>query len=99
MGKIQQRPASNYIEEFREPLIANILINGTSKYNRNKRSKEKKKKKRRKENKKKRVVIDNPSKPKKQKWKPAPYLESKTKIPLIVFGAGMFGKDAVKLKG
>ncbi|GAA5809410.1 hypothetical protein MFLAVUS_002818 [Mucor flavus] len=44
-------------------------------------------------------IIDNPSKPKKQKWKPALYLESKTKIPLIVFGAGMFGKDAVKLKG
>ncbi|KAI8997611.1 hypothetical protein BDB01DRAFT_893114 [Pilobolus umbonatus] len=36
---------------------------------------------------------------KKQKWKPAPYLESKTKTPLIVFGAGMFGNDAVKLKG
>ncbi|KAL9538006.1 hypothetical protein PS6_011654 [Mucor atramentarius] len=70
--------------------MANILINGTSKYNRNKRSKEKKKKK---------LVIDNPSKPKKQKWKSAPYLESKTKILLIVFGAGMFSKDAVKLKG
>ncbi|GAA5808627.1 hypothetical protein MFLAVUS_002019 [Mucor flavus] len=46
------------------------------------------------------ILINGTSnKPKKQKWKPAPYLESKTKIPLIVFGAGMFGKDAVKLKG
>ncbi|GAA5812184.1 hypothetical protein MFLAVUS_005634 [Mucor flavus] len=43
------------------------------------------------------ILINGTSK--KQKWKPAPYLESKTKIPLIVFGAGMFGKDAVKLKG
>lgn len=46
--------------------MANILINGTSKYNRNKRSNEKKKKKKRlrKKKKKKKVVIDNPSKPK-----------------------------------
>ncbi|GAA5815083.1 hypothetical protein MFLAVUS_008589 [Mucor flavus] len=43
------------------------------------------------------ILINGTSK--KQKWKPAPYLESKTKISLIIFGAGMFGKDAVKLKG
>ncbi|KAI7873225.1 uncharacterized protein EV154DRAFT_556343 [Mucor mucedo] len=32
------------------------------------------------------------------KWKPLPYKEDKSKVPLVVFGTGMFGKDLVKLK-
>ncbi|KAI7864089.1 uncharacterized protein EV154DRAFT_488962 [Mucor mucedo] len=33
------------------------------------------------------------------KWKPLPYEEDKSKVPLVVFGEGMFGKNLVKLKG
>ncbi|KAI7896878.1 uncharacterized protein EV154DRAFT_585106 [Mucor mucedo] len=33
------------------------------------------------------------------KWNPLPYEEDKSKVPLVVFGAGMFGKNLVKLKG
>lgn len=34
------------------------------------------------------------------KWKPSKFQEEdKTKVPLVVFGNGMFGKDIVKMKG
>lgn len=35
----------------------------------------------------------------KNKWKPLPYTENNRKVPLVVFGNGMFGKDLVKLRG
>lgn len=35
-----------------------------------------------------------------EKWKPSSFVEeNKEKVPLVVFGNGMFGKDVVKLKG
>ena len=35
-----------------------------------------------------------------KKWRPLKYQEEdKSKVPLVVFGNGMFGKDLVKLKG
>jgi transposase-like protein len=34
-----------------------------------------------------------------QKWRPAKFQQEKSKIPLVIFGSGMFGKDLVKLKG
>jgi hypothetical protein len=41
------------------------------------------------------VLIDR-----KNKWKPKRWLpQDKSKIPLIVFGDGVFGKDSVKMKG
>ncbi|CEP07440.1 hypothetical protein [Parasitella parasitica] len=79
--------------------MANILIHGTAKYNRKRRNKKKKKEeKKEKKNKNKEEEEGNSSQVKKKKWKPAIFQASK-KIPLIVFGAGMFGKDLVKLKG
>ncbi|KAG2205164.1 hypothetical protein INT46_003473 [Mucor plumbeus] len=34
----------------------------------------------------------------KYKWKPSKFQQDKAKVPLIAFGAGMFGKPLVKLK-
>lgn len=33
------------------------------------------------------------------RWRPLKYKEDKTKVPLVVFGDGLFGKDHVRLKG
>ncbi|OAD77825.1 hypothetical protein PHYBLDRAFT_141686 [Phycomyces blakesleeanus NRRL 1555(-)] len=35
---------------------------------------------------------------KRDRWKPTKYQQDSTKVPLLVFGSGMFGKDDVKLK-
>lgn len=34
-----------------------------------------------------------------RKWKTNQFVQPKDKVPLVVFGAGMFGKDNVKIKG
>ncbi|KAG2235217.1 hypothetical protein INT48_003561, partial [Thamnidium elegans] len=36
---------------------------------------------------------------KENKWKPLKFKEDRQKVPLIVFGSGMFGKNTLKLKG
>ncbi|KAI8970447.1 hypothetical protein BDF20DRAFT_891323 [Mycotypha africana] len=74
--------------------MANILTHGTSKYNRKKRSKTKKRKNQRKKKKKgKNVNQQQPINAK--KWKADKYSGFPRRVPLIVFGAGMFGKDVV----
>ncbi|KAI8984507.1 hypothetical protein BDF20DRAFT_393458 [Mycotypha africana] len=74
--------------------MANMLTHGTAKYNRKKRSKARKRKKQRKKKKNgKNVNEQQPTNAK--KWKADKYLESPRRVPLIVSGAGMFGKDVV----
>lgn len=96
-------------------IMVNMLIGGTAKYNKEKRGKKNKKKKRHKKKKKPQEKEDESSiesekKPaekeqdtvqhkKSDKWKPERYHHKPLKIPLIVFGTGMFNKDHVKLKG
>lgn len=79
--------------------MVEILIDGGKKYNRERRSIRKRKTKRRankRSNARERPIIEIPTKP--FKFKPAQF-ELSSKVPLIVFGDGMFGKDNVKLKG
>ncbi|KAI7900981.1 uncharacterized protein BX663DRAFT_438345, partial [Cokeromyces recurvatus] len=85
-------------------IMTNMIINGGSKYNKAKRVKKKKRKKEEKRRKKKKngdisFSCLNQVCTKQNKWKPIKYQQDSTKVPLIVFGSGMFGKDNVKLKG
>ncbi|KAI8967173.1 hypothetical protein BDF20DRAFT_803796, partial [Mycotypha africana] len=80
--------------------MVNMLINGGTKYNldlrlkkRQEQNKVAKKKNNKKDGKKRRKDASN------AKWKPEPFnAGDKIKVPLIVFGNGMFGKDNVVLK-
>ncbi|KAG2202838.1 hypothetical protein INT46_000497 [Mucor plumbeus] len=79
--------------------MVNMLVNGSSKYDRKQRNRRRKKRKRkfmRRQNKNKKIHITTIAK---RKWKPSKFRQDKTKVPLIVFGARMFDKDLVKLKG
>ncbi|KAG2191846.1 hypothetical protein INT46_010558 [Mucor plumbeus] len=71
--------------------MVNMLVNGSSNYDRKQRNRRRKKRKRefmRRQNKnKKKIHITNIAK---RKWKPSKFRQDKTKVPLIVFGAGMF---------
>ncbi|KAI9346319.1 hypothetical protein BD770DRAFT_463040 [Pilaira anomala] len=90
----------------------NILLNGGKKYNKRKRKKKKtaNNKRRRRNNRRRRM--DNPNRPQQNaiisidntikskllrrgKFK----LGNKTKMPIVIFGDGMFNKDAVRFKG
>ncbi|KAI8991314.1 hypothetical protein BDF20DRAFT_919792 [Mycotypha africana] len=81
-----------------QPMV-NMLTHGASKYDRSRRNRIMRKKKRRKKWKK------NTRKKKEhdilteKKRKQSPFVQPMDKVPLVVFGAGMFGKDNVKLKG
>ncbi|KAI7908326.1 uncharacterized protein BX663DRAFT_482514 [Cokeromyces recurvatus] len=74
--------------------MVNMLINGDTKYNRSRRNKKRRKKKKRK----KRPNKNDAIKEKLNKWRPIKYKEDKTKVPLIVFGSGMFNKDTNKIR-
>ncbi|CEP17611.1 hypothetical protein [Parasitella parasitica] len=74
-------------------IMVNMLVNGGKKYNRRQRSKKKKRAKQKKRLKKQNRVIPPTT------AKPAKFHQYTNKVPLIVFGSGMFGKDSVKLKG
>ncbi|KAG1047748.1 hypothetical protein G6F43_009818 [Rhizopus delemar] len=85
-------------------MLANMLTHGTAKYNRSRRKRKKKKKgkndkKKGKNDKKKDEGLSLRTDEKKLKWRPLPFQENKEKCPLVVFGAGVFGKDMVKMKG
>ncbi|ORE03476.1 hypothetical protein BCV72DRAFT_315350 [Rhizopus microsporus var. microsporus] len=77
----------------------NMLAHGGTKYN--KRKKRHRKKKRSKKQK----LMANPKEKKNpvaknsQNWKPVKFQMEREKVPLVVFGARMFGKDSIKLKG
>ncbi|KAG0842259.1 hypothetical protein G6F18_002875 [Rhizopus arrhizus] len=77
-------------------MMANMLTHGTAKYNRSRR---KRKKKKDKNDKKEDEGLSLRTDEKKLKWWPLPFQENKEKCPLVVFGAGVFGKDMVKMKG
>ncbi|EIE76770.1 hypothetical protein RO3G_01474 [Rhizopus delemar RA 99-880] len=77
-------------------MMANILTHGTAKYNRSRRKRKKKKKKK---DKKEDEGLSLRTDEKKLKWRTLPFQENKEKCPLVVFGAGVFGKDMVKMKG
>ncbi|KAI9268584.1 hypothetical protein EDC94DRAFT_514539, partial [Helicostylum pulchrum] len=80
--------------------MVNMLLDGTAKYNRKKEARRRRKRKRG-------VVIKARKKKlkfetgnKAYKWSSTKFEEEdKNKMPLIVFGNGIFGKDLVKLKG
>ncbi|ORE11873.1 hypothetical protein BCV72DRAFT_331883 [Rhizopus microsporus var. microsporus] len=82
--------------------MVNMLVHGGAKYNKKKRKKRNRKEKR---SKKRQKQTANPkekenqiTKNRSQKWKPAKFQTEREKVPLVVFGAGMFGKDSIKLK-
>ncbi|KAG1139784.1 hypothetical protein G6F37_009494 [Rhizopus arrhizus] len=77
-------------------MMANMLTRGTAKYNRSRRKR--KKKKEDKNDKKEDEGLSLRTDEKKLKWWPLPFQENKEKCPLVVFGAGVFGKDMVKMK-
>ncbi|KAG0826837.1 hypothetical protein G6F18_009759 [Rhizopus arrhizus] len=81
-------------------MMANMLTHGTAKYNRS-RSKRKKKKKDKKDknDKKEDEGLSLRTNEKKLKWRPLPFQENKEKYSSVVFDAGVFGKDMVKMKG
>ncbi|CEG83564.1 hypothetical protein RMATCC62417_17465 [Rhizopus microsporus] len=89
-------------------MMVNMLLNGGAKYNRKKRFKKKNKKEKQKNKKMKRLQKNEKKKGKsrqqqnrrRNKWKPLKFKEEdRFKVPLVVFGNDMFGKDIVKLKG
>ncbi|KAG1392210.1 hypothetical protein G6F60_012184 [Rhizopus arrhizus] len=87
-----------YHDRQRAPeIMANMLTHGTAKYNRSRRKQKKKKKD--KNDKKEDEGLSLRTDEKKLKWRPLPFQENKEKCPLVVFGAGVFGKDMVKMKG
>ncbi|KAG1441212.1 hypothetical protein G6F56_011583 [Rhizopus delemar] len=81
-----------------------MLINGGSKYNRKRRKHNNKKKKRGRKKKKKApnqagsTTGSALNTNRQSRWRPLEYEESPKKVPLIIFGDGMFGKNVVKLK-
>ncbi|CEJ03737.1 hypothetical protein RMCBS344292_17715 [Rhizopus microsporus] len=70
--------------------MVDILVTGRAKYNRRRRKKKKNKKATL------NATINVPTKL--NKWKPLSYIENNRKVPLIIFGDGMLGKDLMKLK-
>ncbi|KAG1019468.1 hypothetical protein G6F26_010093 [Rhizopus arrhizus] len=83
-------------QQMAPEMMANMLTHGTAKYNRSRRKRKKKKKD--KNDKKEDEGLSLLTDEKKLKWKPLPFQENKEKYPLVVFGAGVFGKDMVKMK-
>ncbi|KAG1254966.1 hypothetical protein G6F68_010607 [Rhizopus microsporus] len=78
-------------------MMANMLTHGTAKYNRSRRKRKKKKKD--KNDKKEDEGLSLRTDEKKLKWWPLPFQENKEKYSSVVFDAGVFGMDMVKLKG
>ncbi|KAG1154867.1 hypothetical protein G6F37_009064 [Rhizopus arrhizus] len=74
-------------------MMANMLTHGTAKYNRSRRKRKKKKKDKNDKKEDEGLSLRTDEK------KPLPFQENKEKCPLVVFGAGVFGKDMVKMKG
>ncbi|ORE10928.1 hypothetical protein BCV72DRAFT_330684 [Rhizopus microsporus var. microsporus] len=79
--------------------MVNMLVNGGTKYNKKKRKKRNREKKRSKKQK----LMANPKEKKEpscqKQWKLAKLQMEREKVLLVVFGARMFGKDSMKLKG
>ncbi|KAL0075567.1 hypothetical protein J3Q64DRAFT_1666990 [Phycomyces blakesleeanus] len=73
-------------------MMVNILLSGSARYNRRRHFRKKNRKQERQNKSKK-------GKNRQYKLKPLRYPEDKSKVPFVVFGNGMFGKDRVKLKG
>ncbi|KAG1139363.1 hypothetical protein G6F38_009889 [Rhizopus arrhizus] len=83
-----------YQDRQRAPeMMANMLTHGTAKYNRSRRKRKKKKKDKNDKKEDEGLSLRTDEK------KPLPFQENKEKCPLVVFGAGVFGKDMVKMKG
>lgn len=80
-------------------IMVNMLVNGSKKYNKRRRSKKKKKEKKKRNRQRKQQDTVIPQTVAKKKWRPAKFEQDMRKVPLIIFGDGMFGKDSVKLKG
>ncbi|KAI9247884.1 hypothetical protein EDC94DRAFT_528565, partial [Helicostylum pulchrum] len=84
-------------------LMVNLLVNGESKYDRKKRNKKKQKIKTKKKKQKTKVSKRNDESSRRKnsinKFLPGQFNQYQQKVPLVIFGASMFGKDYVKLKG